>query len=132
MSIRSILDLTCDLQYETTTHVGGGRFSPAWSDRIRGMPCSIQPASAQDVLAYRKIQARVSHRVYCETVQPTAPGTNLNTVGEMVRSRKKHRVVLRKGNQTRRFMVAGVKDVAEKDRLTIIMCEEKENAFWND
>jgi len=106
VSLRSLFNTNVQVEYPTVVRGTEGGQDTTWTVRYASLACRIQPLSAREAAMYGRETVAITHRMYCF---PTATinGKDKITYGG------------------RTFLVKGVRDTDEQERLQVVELEEQ-------
>lgn len=126
MSLAGLLDKTATIQRSTLTADGKGGASPTWADLLSDVAIRIQPVSARERVVLAAQQLNVTHKAYCEdAIDATDAG--LTSLRDALNQAGKE--TLRLVFDGRNFMVRGVLDFDEQNRLCRLELEEASESW---
>jgi len=105
MSLRQLFVTSVVIQYPTDTRGTEGGQSRTWTTRHATMPCRIQPLSAREAVLYGRETEKITHRLYCDPAYTVEIEDRITY-------------------DSRTFLVKGVRNTDELDRLQVVELEE--------
>jgi len=133
MSETSLFDDYCELQVVSLAEDGYGSHTPTWQTVLANVPGRMQDISSHEAIEFAKVGRETSAYWYCDTLQPTPPGTSFYTINDIIKGdstkRPIHRIKYINAGVTHYYEIEGSRDFDRRQRISRLDLAERDDGW---